>query len=1718
MHGTDSDPFDDTYFLSLNGLGGRLLPVLKVSETVMNYRLQYTESVFVQRNLSTDQWTVKTPDGTTYFFGLNASERANTVTKLSPCGTSLTWQWALSKSKDRNNNEINYFYTKPNPGSCNVDRSIVPSRIDYSGFYSISFVTSQRSDFRDSWNTTDSKVLFSNTKLDAIAFFSHGVKVKDWRFSYTNTILPLFIWQGSDARTLTLAKVQESGYAADGTSKTMPATSFTYGDSMHITRIENGIGGEINLTYELETMFLEAHLGPRTERWMFNTQCPQNQNLGWIGRYASTYCTSVGNETLLYFPAGPAEHGGYEAFATHIIGENMLKLASRFRFLVEGKGLNGNATGTVFGFKEPRNVFEECDLLADMTICEGSLDVGIDYPLSGNVYLLNNSGSYIKNLEVILYPSRYVVKQKKITDTSGQIYKPITWEYTYSGFAFNNPRNTSLDGCGYNCLYTPLNYEYRGFSTVSKTATIDGLSITEKSTFDQSISGKGNLLQHETFIDNQLVEKVTYSYAPTAGSKLYSYTELADAKLRTYADLNIYWNRVNTEVHYSFNPDSTGATQQTAIGVNYYFNGQEFTSYTQENAINKSSYLSNVTKTKHSFHNGSTWITQYDESIGFKPSSVNDTPWLPSLVSIQTQTDLAGTTLSEKRYEYDSRGNTLKQKNLIDGTQYSQTSFGYSANGDLIQTKAWQTFATSNADPGGTPLITDYTISGIAPGKVGQSTVHKDSQTTFTTITEYMPELALPVKVIHPNGSIEGASYDQLGRINYICAPLNWTNPATPCGPGNNPTASISYNYASKPISITINRLSSAQQVNYLDGLGRPLQTQIRNAELDGVAGQTLVQSAFVYDGFGNKVFEAIPFKAAGAAYQPVGIDTNRRQGKLNTYDLRGRLLNTSRRNESGTSSLEINISYQAVQLPGNAGWGLNTISSDAKGQLTQSHTNAFGLAVKTVPPTGPSVTFTYDGIGRLTKTEYGNAITTISYNRAGQKTQMVDPDMGTWNYTYDAQGNLLTQRTQRVPSPAQPVTTTLSYDLLNRLISKTFISGQAIQYTYDANGDIGYRTGMTDSSGTTTWDFDARGRLIREDKTISGQTFTTHYTYDSADQITSMTYPSGETVSMTHLLQGGTKTVGAYLNGMQVYSNGQVKLKSFGNNTTTNYTYSGWLSDGNKLSELKSGQNGSLLNFGFTYDGVGNILSITDRLNSNQIQTFGYDALNRLTSARTTTEGQGQYLQTYVYNATTGNLSSKSDVGAYNYSATQPHAVTQAGSNTYAYDLNGNMTSRTVGGVVWSYTYNAEGKIVQVKKNGILFSEYGYDGDGSRVWAKDYGGYLTTNPKRTTYIGNYYEVRVEGYLQPKGGAPGQPCSAAYCTYLSFVARSGVESVSYYYADGQRIAMQNNGVVSYLYGDQLGSVSAAAKADGSLLSKTWYHPWGTIRYSQDTSPTDYGYTGQMREGDIYYYNARWYDPAIGRFMQADTIVPLQVQGTQAFDRYAYVNNNPLKYIDSNGHWACDTNGDCFIDGWNKDYTQRQKGNTCAVVSQAVGLSVLSGDVVNQNDIQVIWPLTYIGIGVPVNLQVSGVNTNFRNIEATPMNGDREAIISHLLLDEPVVFTVALPRGMVGHSAIAIGFNSELNQLIIHDSGFGEVMYEDEWVSGWQGQIEMKYPNSDRYKSYSNFDDFQRSFNLFIQPYSFVVLRMAQWSGGSPIQIPFHGGGGNRLFSPFLEAR
>ncbi|MCP4529095.1 MAG: RHS repeat-associated core domain-containing protein [Aestuariibacter sp.] len=87
-------------------------------------------------------------------------------------------------------------------------------------------------------------------------------------------------------------------------------------------------------------------------------------------------------------------------------------------------------------------------------------------------------------------------------------------------------------------------------------------------------------------------------------------------------------------------------------------------------------------------------------------------------------------------------------------------------------------------------------------------------------------------------------------------------------------------------------------------------------------------------------------------------------------------------------------------------------------------------------------------------------------------------------------------------------------------------------------------------------------------------------------------------------------------------------------------------------------------------------------------------------------------------------------------------------------------------------------------------------------------------------------------------------------------------------------------------------------------SRTLYYPYGEERWSASggTLTTDYGFTGQRKERGIglYDYNARFYDPALGRFVSADTIVP-DPGNPQSFNRYSYVRNNPLNYVDPSGH-------------------------------------------------------------------------------------------------------------------------------------------------------------------------------------------------------------------------
>jgi len=115
--------------------------------------------------------------------------------------------------------------------------------------------------------------------------------------------------------------------------------------------------------------------------------------------------------------------------------------------------------------------------------------------------------------------------------------------------------------------------------------------------------------------------------------------------------------------------------------------------------------------------------------------------------------------------------------------------------------------------------------------------------------------------------------------------------------------------------------------------------------------------------------------------------------------------------------------------------------------------------------------------------------------------------------------------------------------------------------------------------------------------------------------------------------------------------------------------------------------------------------------------------------------------------------------------------------------------------------------------------------------------------------------------------------------------------------------------VVFRFGDHLGSTASVRDAAGAVIHQAVYRPFGgtvpKIVGSPATTP-EFGFTGQRfeRSAGIYDYGARWYDPALGRFLQADSIVP--DPGTpQVLNRYSYVNNNPVTLSDPSGNFAID---------------------------------------------------------------------------------------------------------------------------------------------------------------------------------------------------------------------
>jgi len=214
-----------------------------------------------------------------------------------------------------------------------------------------------------------------------------------------------------------------------------------------------------------------------------------------------------------------------------------------------------------------------------------------------------------------------------------------------------------------------------------------------------------------------------------------------------------------------------------------------------------------------------------------------------------------------------------------------------------------------------------------------------------------------------------------------------------------------------------------------------------------------------------------------------------------------------------------------------------------------------------------------------------------------------------------------------------------------------------------------------------------------------------------------------------------------------------------------------------------------------------------------------------------------------------------------------------------------------------------------------------------------------------TAYIDNYSEQPVTSFAYDAGGQrvkatrpDGTTIYTPFPNYEETVAGANTTTRATYSLAGQATAVRvsgdpnpaNNGLF-YLHSDHLGSVSAMSDENGNLVgSVTRYTPFGEYRSGGPNPITDRAYTGQkenMADLGLYYYNARFYAPGLGRFVSADTLVP-DPASPQSLNRYAYTLNSPVNFTDPTGHFTedairgylweyCAGDESCFTETFNQ---------------------------------------------------------------------------------------------------------------------------------------------------------------------------------------------------------
>lgn len=784
-----------------------------------------------------------------------------------------------------------------------------------------------------------------------------------------------------------------------------------------------------------------------------------------------------------------------------------------------------------------------------------------------------------------------------------------------------------------------------------------------------------------------------------------------------------------------------------------------------------------------------------------------------------------------------------------------------------------------------------------------------------------------------PLGQYRSLLYDAAGRVTHSiqnCRDGSSDPVATGCAafnpnvPDRNVPGETRYDALGRSFE-TVDALGHITRQEY-DGAGRVVTTIQNYVDRGPVNSDTNVASSRAYDALGRTTVITDALGAASfQAYNALGHTTVMTDavGRASFAGYEG--MGTLRWQETPDGRF-------TVQQRDGLGRMVATITNYADGVvggsepvdqdlITSTVYDAAGRTVATIDAAGRETRFTYDlRDNLLSVTENAadgscslapcNVLTSYAYDRAGNRISITDANSHTRTFAFDAAGRQVSE------TDALSQTTSYSYDRRGRLTFRDDPRGgnYDVTYSYDelarptgmsateldaplslAYNALGWRTSLSDSTGSTSFAYDALGRTTVITAPVTGAV---GYGYNARGQRTQLTYPDSTIIEYTYWDDGQLEEVQQGSTALSSYAYdaaGRLETTTRANGATTSYSYNG----ADRLTDLSTVVSSTtVLSFSYALDRLGLRTGVTEVLSGTRAISYTYDGLNRLAGA-----------------------------------LESPGAV-----YTYTYDLAGNRTQAWENSTqVQSRSYDAANQVVgwSYDAAGNLLS------DGSTTSSYDALSRLTSQDGRA------YSYNGDGVLVAQTvGITTTNYTQDLAAPLSQVLNDG--NASYIYANGPERLRTLGG--PWYVGDALGSVRATLDDAGAAIAIASYDPWGV---PQGGMIAPFGFTGELQDATngMVHLRARWYDAGEGQFHVRDPFAGWP-EKPYSQHHYQYGYSNPLNYFDPTGHLAIFVMG-----GWNGVYQAIGQGNSVVKLAETYGSRIPGSDFLSSADTSIPAPFT-----------------------------------------------------------------------------------------------------------------------------------------------------------------